>query len=99
MSTSFTSLPIVDLAPLTSELASDDELAALSTRLYEVFSTVGFAYLINVPLSLTHEDVFGTAREFFSLPEDVKMQVAKRTFKRANSNTYRGYVHLKLALF
>ena len=91
MTTSFTSLPIVDLAPLTSDSATEDQLRALSSRLDEVFSTVGFAYLINVPLSFGHEDVFDIAKSFFSLPEDVKMDVAKRTFRKSNKNTYRGY--------
>ena len=75
MTTSFTSLPIVDLAPLTSDAATDEELKALSSRLHEVFTTVGFAYLINPPLSYTHDDVFGISKEFFSLPEEVKMGV------------------------
>lgn len=91
MTTSFTSLPIVDLAPLTSDSATEDELRALSSRLDEVFSTVGFAYLVNVPLTFGHEDVFNIAKSFFSLPENVKMDVAKRTFRRSNKNTYRGY--------
>ncbi|KAK5996753.1 putative 2-oxoglutarate-dependent dioxygenase DIN11 [Cladobotryum mycophilum] len=91
MTTSFTTLPIVDLAPLSSDCASEEELRALSSKLHEVFATVGFAYLINVPLSFNHDDVFGIAREFFTLPEEVKMGVAKRTFQRSNKNTYRGY--------
>lgn len=90
MTTSFTSLPIVDLAPLTSDCPSEDELRALSTRLHDVFSTVGFAYLVNAPLSFGHEDVFGLAKDFFELPEGVKMGVAKKTFRSANKNTYRG---------
>lgn len=90
MTTSFTSLPIVDLAPLTSDNPSEDELRALSERLHDVFSTVGFAYLINAPLSFSHEEVFSMARDFFDLPEKVKMGVAKKTFRRTNKNTYRG---------
>lgn len=90
MTTSFTSLPIVDLSPLASDSASEDELQDLSAKLHEVFSTVGFAYLVNAPLSFQHEDVFDIAKEFFSLPEEVKMGVAKKTFRRANKNTYRG---------
>lgn len=90
MTTSFTSLPIVDLAPLTSDNPSEDELRALSERLHDVFSTVGFAYLINAPLSFGHEEVFSMARDFFDLPEKVKMGVAKKTFRRTNKNTYRG---------
>ena len=65
---------------------------ALSARLHEVFATVGFAYLINAPLSFDHEDVFGMAKEFFYLPEETKMTVAKKTFRKSNTNTYRGQV-------
>lgn len=90
MTTSFTSLPIVDLSPLASDSASEEELQNLSTKLHEAFSTVGFAYLVNAPLSFKHEDVFDIAKDFFSLPEEVKMGVAKKTFRRANKNTYRG---------
>lgn len=92
MTTSFTSLPIVDLAPLTSECASEEELRKLSSQLHDVFATVGFAYLINVPLSFNHEEVFGMAQNLFSLPEEAKMTVAKKTFRRSNKNTYRGHV-------
>jgi isopenicillin N synthase-like dioxygenase len=92
MTTSFTSLPIVDLAPLTSDCATEEELRALSSKLHGVFATVGFAYLINVPLSFSHDDVFGISKEFFTLPEEVKMSVAKKTFRPSNRNTYRGLV-------
>lgn len=90
MTTSFTTLPIVDLKALTADCASDNELRALSFRLHEVFSTVGFAYLVNAPLSFDHEDVFSIAKDFFALPEEVKMGVAKKTFCKSNKNTYRG---------
>lgn len=90
MTTSFTSLPIVDLAPLSSECASEEDLLQLSARLHDVFATVGFAYLINAPLSFNHNDVFGMAKEFFRLPEEEKMAVAKKTFRKTNTNTYRG---------
>lgn len=92
MTTSFTSLPIVDLAPLSSDCATEDDLVQLSTRLHEVFATVGFAYLVNAPLSFDHDAVFDMAKDFFRLPEEVKMSVAKKTFRKANSNTYRGQV-------
>lgn len=90
MTTSFTSLPIVDLAPLASTSVSEDDLRGLSTKLHDVFATVGFAYLINAPLSFNQDDIFGVAKEFFDLDDEVKMSVAKRTFKASNKNTYRG---------
>lgn len=91
MTTPFTSLPIVDLAPLTSDCPSEEELRELSAQLHDVFSTVGFAYLINAPLSFGHDEVFRMAKDFFDLPDKVKMGVAKKTFRRTNKNTYRGY--------
>ncbi|KAJ5108371.1 Gibberellin 20-oxidase [Penicillium angulare] len=92
MTTTFSSLPVVDVGPLGSPSgASKDELAALSNRLYEVFATTGFAYLVNVPLSYKHEEVFKMSREFFALPEEEKMKLSKRSFRRDHHNTYRGY--------
>lgn len=91
MATTFSSLPIVDLAPLKAPLGpTTGQLTALSKHLYDVFSTTGFAYLINVPLSFDHVDVFGLALEFFALPEEEKMKLAKKTFRKENKNTYRG---------
>ncbi|KAK5799940.1 hypothetical protein VI817_002152 [Penicillium citrinum] len=91
MTTSFSSLPIVDVGPLGNPAgASTEELTALSKRLYDVFATTGFAYLVNVPLSFSHEQVFGMSREFFALPEEEKMKLAKRSFRRNHHNTYRG---------
>jgi isopenicillin N synthase-like dioxygenase len=91
MTTTFSCLPVVDVGPLGSPSgASPEEQAALSKRLYEVFATTGFAYLTNVPLSFNHEDVFNLAHEFFALPEDQKMNLAKRSFRRDHENTYRG---------
>ncbi|KUL87403.1 hypothetical protein ZTR_04712 [Talaromyces verruculosus] len=92
MSTTFSSLPVVDLAPLknASGLSESDRIA-LSAKLYNVFATTGFAYLVNAPLSFKHADVFGLALEFFNLPLEEKMKLAKRSFKPENENTYRGY--------
>ncbi|KAI9925710.1 hypothetical protein ASPWEDRAFT_29530 [Aspergillus wentii DTO 134E9] len=92
MSTTFESLPIVDLSVLqNSTKLRDAEFKNLSDRLYEVFSTTGFAYLVNTPLSFNHGEVFGMTREFFQLPIEAKMKMAKKTFCKENRNTYRGY--------
>ncbi|KAA8648435.1 hypothetical protein EYZ11_000325 [Aspergillus tanneri] len=92
MSTTFSSLPIVDLSPLqTKSSLGAQSLHDLSHRLYHVFATTGFAYLVNSPLSFTPDEVFSMAREFFSLPTETKMSIAKRSFNKDNSNTYRGY--------
>ncbi|KAB8611447.1 hypothetical protein FH972_025952 [Carpinus fangiana] len=91
MTTNFTALPIVDLAPLSSPNPDPKDVQALADQLHEVFKTVGFAYLINAPISFSHQDVFGTAKEFFSIPHKEKMKLAKRTFRGENVNTYRGF--------
>ncbi|KAJ5644080.1 Gibberellin 20-oxidase [Penicillium longicatenatum] len=90
MTTSFSSLPVVDVGCLASE-ASEQELAALSKRLHDVFATTGFAYLTNAPLSYSHEQVLNMSRDFFALPNEEKMKLAKRSFRRDHKNTYRGY--------
>ena len=93
MSTSFSSLPIISLAALSSSSPRPEALSALSTRLDEVFSTTGFAYLIDLPLTYTHEDVFSLCDDFFGdegLSIEEKMKLAKKTFVKANVNTYRG---------
>lgn len=93
MTTDFSSLPVVDVAavPLHSDgTMSWEEVTRLSEELHKVFSTTGFAYLVNPPLSLSHDEVFGLAREFFSLSDEEKMKLAKKTFRQTNSNTYRG---------
>ncbi|TLD11950.1 hypothetical protein E2P81_ATG10199 [Venturia nashicola] len=91
MTTSFSSLPIIDLKALSSPSPSPSDLLALSKALHDAFATTGFAYLANAPLSFNHEDVFRLASEFFSLPASEKMSLAKKTFEKANKNTYRGY--------
>lgn len=90
MTTTFSSLPIVDVSPLKSPSPSDEDLNSLGQRLYDVFATTGFAYLVNSPLSFNHADVFGLTESFFALPEEEKMKLAKRTFRWENKNTYRG---------
>lgn len=98
MTTNFTSLPVIDLASLRvapgegQQSAATEDLASIAAQLCDVFETVGFAYLVNCPLSFSHDDVFGIAREFFDMPLEDKMSIAKRTFRPSNANTYRGYV-------
>lgn len=91
MTTSFSSLPIIDLKVLSQPSPSPSDLIALSKDLHNAFATTGFAYLSNTPLSFNHEDVFKLASEFFSLPNEEKMSLAKKTFEKTNNNTYRGY--------
>ncbi|ORY56953.1 uncharacterized protein BCR38DRAFT_504690 [Pseudomassariella vexata] len=73
MATKFVSVPIVDLAPLSTVELSEEALIAVAKELHEVFATTGFAYLINSPLSFSNEEILGLAREFFSIDEEKKM--------------------------
>ena len=91
MATAFSSLPIVDLSAISNHSPSRESLAALSQQLHDVFATTGFAYLVNSPLSFTHDDVFSLAREFFSIDPVQKMKTARKMFVQSNKNTYRGY--------
>ncbi|KAI6815487.1 hypothetical protein KC332_g10859 [Hortaea werneckii] len=95
MTTSFSSLPIVDLSPLSHPSPSLEDQSRLSKELYNVFATTGFAYLTNAPLTYSHSDVFTLAKDFFTIPEDEKMMVAKQTLVKGNQNTYRGYFPLQ----
>jgi isopenicillin N synthase-like dioxygenase len=95
MSTSFSSLPIVSLSALSSFSPKPGDFAALSSRLDEVFSTTGFAYLTDLPLTYSHDDIFGLCDEFFGpngFSNEEKMKLAKKTFVNSNKNTYRGQV-------
>ncbi|PWY96127.1 putative iron/ascorbate oxidoreductase [Aspergillus sclerotioniger CBS 115572] len=89
MATTFALLPIIDISALRDH--PPEQLPELSQRLYHIFTTTGFAYLINCPLSFTHDEVFSMARDFFSLPLEEKMNLAKKSFRPQNKNAYRGY--------
>lgn len=91
MTTTFSTLPLIDLSILSRTQSSEQELRALSENLCDVFATTGFAYLVNAPLSFGHEDVFDLASDFFRQSETEKLSLAKKTFVPSNSNTYRGY--------
>lgn len=91
MTTSFSSLPIIDLSILSNPSPSPASLQHLSDQLYNVFSTTGFAYLTNLPLNFTHDDIFTLSRDFFRLRGAEKAKLAKKTFVPGNRNTYRGY--------
>ncbi|KAF1969068.1 oxidoreductase [Bimuria novae-zelandiae CBS 107.79] len=98
MSTKFSSLPVVDVGALKAAEVSSEVNAELSQNLYHVFATTGFAYLVNVPLSFDHDEIFDLSREFFTLPQDQKMRLAKKSFRPSHSNTYRGYFPTQLHL-
>lgn len=96
MTTNFSSLPIVDISALRDADITTKESAQLGDKLYEVFATTGFAYLVNLPLSFDHDEVFSIARQFFTLPAEQKMQLSRKSFRSDHVNTYRGYAsHLE----
>lgn len=93
MTTSFSSLPIISLAALSESEPSAKSLSCLSSQLDEVFSTTGFAYLTDLPLTYSHKDIFDLCDSFYGpdgLSIDEKMMMAKKTFVPSNPNTYRG---------
>jgi len=91
MTTAFSSLPIVDLSDLSEPSLTPNGLLRLSEEICGAFSTTGFAYLLNAPLTYSHEDVFALARKFFEMDEEKKMSLATKIANPANHNTYRGY--------
>ena len=101
MATSFKSLPVIDIAYLSDPSFSADSAEAqdLAEQFYDVFATSGFAYLINSPLSFSHDDIFSLSKQFFGLPEIEKWKMAKRTFQPSSENTYRGFVNPCSTLF
>lgn len=84
-------LPLIDLGPLCDSDSLPVTLAALAESLSTAFSTTGFAYLVNAPISFSHDEIFALAKDFFTLKEKEKLSVAKRTFNPDNDNTYRGF--------
>jgi isopenicillin N synthase-like dioxygenase len=91
MSTAFESLPIIDLAPLQDPQVKPEALKELAATIRHTFETVGFAYLVNHNVNLNHKELFDNTREFFALPQEEKLRLAKKTFVPTNTNTYRGY--------
>lgn len=83
-------LPVIDLSSLSSRHKDDASTRALATQLGKAFEDEGFAYLVNIPLSFNHEQVFEVAKSFFQMPETEKLHLAKKNFRRNNGNTYRG---------
>lgn len=87
-------LPVIDLANLSSSIQNASALSGeLSTAfsISDAFFIIGFAYLINAPISLTYSEIFILTHDLFSLSHESKMKVAKKTFRSENSNIYRGY--------
>jgi isopenicillin N synthase-like dioxygenase len=102
MTTTFSSLPIVSLSILSDPNPTHEALLSLSAQLDSVFSTTGFAYLVDLPITYSHEEVFDLCDDFFGpegLRESEKKKLAKNSFEKRNPNTYRGYVPCNPLLF
>ncbi|STX51001.1 flavanone 3-dioxygenase [Legionella busanensis] len=78
-------IPVIDVS-LLATAKSIDELRPLAARLYEVYSQIGFAYIVNhgVPQSI-FDAIFEQARLFHHLPEHEKMKIVQNEF-------FRGYM-------
>lgn len=83
-------LPVVDLSPFSLPHVDHASINMLAAELGKALETEGFAYLVNVPLTFSHDQVFALAKGFFRIPQAEKLRLAKRTFERNNKNTYRG---------
>ena len=78
-------IPVIDVS-LLKTAESMEELHPLATTLYEVYSQIGFAYIINHGISQTLFDtIFQQARLFHHLPEHEKMKIVQNEF-------FRGYM-------
>ncbi|KAL8670517.1 MAG: hypothetical protein Q9168_004951 [Polycauliona sp. 1 TL-2023] len=85
------SLPVIDLSCLKTSPAGSINDQELAIQLGKALENEGFAYLVNVPLTFDHREVFELAQEFFHLPNDEKLRLAKKSFRSNNRNTYRGF--------
>lgn len=52
----------------------------MAIQLGNALEKKGFAYLVNVPLTFGHEEVFGLAKKFSSPPENEKLRLGKKSF-------------------
>ena len=88
MSSSFSSVPIIDVAPLLASLRSGEPLSAdaLATagKLHEAAHHVGFFYVRGHGVSeQLQENLFAAAREFFKLSREQKEQFDMKMGGRA----------------
>ena len=59
-------------------------------KVYKALSEVGFAYIVNIP-EFEPDLLLKYTKWYFDLPFEIKMQMAKRPFRKENRNIYRGY--------
>jgi isopenicillin N synthase-like dioxygenase len=87
---SLAEVPVIDLGPMRSRLAS--ERRRIAREIAAACRESGFFYIANhgIPTALVDE-MFDAARRFFALPIDEKMEVS--LLRSAN---YRGYLPMKM---
>lgn len=88
----FNKIPLIDIAPLWDGSAAG--LAEVASEIDQVYSQVGFAYLINhgIPQKLI-DDLFAASHRFHALPHAEKMKLEVNRFHRGfipiNTSTIR----------
>jgi isopenicillin N synthase-like dioxygenase len=85
----FEHIPQLDLSPLWDD--SDDGLERVANIVKDIYTTVGFSYLINyqIPKEVT-ESIYLASKRFHALPLDVKMKIKQNRF-------FRGYVPVEVS--
>lgn len=81
----FHKIPVIDIAAL-STARSESELVELSKRFEEVYTKIGFSYIINHGISpWMVQQIFDQARQFHHSPLPEKMKIQQNEF-------FRGYM-------
>src|SRR5688572_11618012 len=82
--------PVIDVSALWS--GTDIARRQLAYEIAEVCREIGFFYIVNHGVSASSTaSMFDSARTFFELPLDEKMEIAMTL-----SRSYRGYLPLKM---
>lgn len=80
----FQTVPEIDLSPLWDK--SEKGLKIVAKEVKEIFTTVGFAYLVNHQISdKVMNDIFSASKFFHALPLEEKMKIKQ-------NKSFRGYV-------
>lgn len=81
----YAQVPIIDVSPLYSA-RSENDLRSLALEFSNVYTNIGFSYLINHGISQCMFDtIFEQARLFHHLPEEEKLKIKQNPF-------FRGYM-------
>ncbi|MFN8770645.1 MAG: isopenicillin N synthase family dioxygenase [Neisseriaceae bacterium] len=82
-------IPIIDLTPLFKE--DDNGIEIIASQLFEAYSTLGFAQLINhqIPTNII-DNIFQASKDFHELGIDEKMQLKYK-------DNLRGYIPMNMS--